>query len=156
MERSFVEIWSLSFGDIGLIEGVNRSGRVWFAFQLSFFRERARFPSRLGDVQVDVLRYLAEQLGIAAPESRDFEYVHVTARRHRAAILRHLGIRRAAERDRQALRDELAEMFRGSFGKIEDQIELGYRKSRAQGFFVPSDKIMERLVRGALRAGAVA
>jgi len=40
-------------------------------------------------------------------------------------------------------------VFRGAFGKIEDQIELGYLESRAQGFFVPSDKIMERLVRGA-------
>ena len=149
MERSFVEVWSLSFDDIGLIEGINRSGRVWFAFQLSFFRARARFPSRSGDVQADVLRYLAAQLGIAAPEARDFECGHVTARRHRAAILRYLDIRRAADRDRQALRNELAFVFRGSFGKIEDQVELGYRKSRAQGFFVPSDKIMERLVRGA-------
>lgn len=149
MERSFVEVWSLSFDDIGLVERINRSGRVWYAFQLSFFRERARFPSRLDDIQADVLRYLAEQLGIAVPETRDFEYGHVTSRRHRAAILRHLGIRRATDRDRQALRGELAEMFRGAFGKIEDQIELGYRKSRARGFFVPSDKIMERLVRGA-------
>jgi Transposase. len=149
LERSFVEVWRLSFDDFGLIEGVNRSGRVWFAFQLSFFRARARFPSRSGDVQADVLRYLAEQLGIAVPEAQDFEYGHVTSRRHRAAILRHLGIRRATDRDRQALRGELAEIFRGAFGKIEDQIELGYRKSRARGFFVPSDKIMERLVRGA-------
>ena len=149
MERSFVEVWSLSFDDIGLIKGVNRSGRVWFAFQLSFFRERARFPSRSGDVWDDVLQYLAEQLGVAAPDALDFEYGHVTARRHRAAILRHFGIRRATDRDRQALRVELAEMFQGAFGKIGDQIDLGYRKSRARGYFVPSDKIMERLVRGA-------
>lgn len=149
LERSFVEVWSLSFDDIGLTEGANRSGRVWFAFQLSFFRERSRFPCRSGDVPADVVQYLSEQLGIAAPDERDFEYGHVTARRHRAAILRHFGIRRATDRDRQALRDELAEMFQGSFGKIENQIELGYRKSRARGYFVPSDKIMERLVRGA-------
>ena len=149
LERSFVEVWSLSFDDIGLIEGVNRSGRVWFAFQLSFFRERSRFPSRPGDVQADVVQYLSEQLGITAPDERDFEYGHVTARRHRAAILRHSSIRRAADRDRQALRGELAEMFQGAFGKIGDQVELGYRMSRARGYFVPSDKIMERLVRGA-------
>ena len=34
LERLFVEVWSLSFDDFELIEGVNRSGRVWFAFQL--------------------------------------------------------------------------------------------------------------------------
>ena len=149
LERSFVEVWGLSFDDIGLIEGVNCSDRVWLAFQLSFFRERSRFPCRSGDVPADVVRYLSERLGIAAPDERDFEYGHVTARRHRAAILRHLGIRRATDRDRQALRDELAGMFQGAFGKIENQVELGYSKSRARGYFVPSDKIMERLVRGA-------
>ena len=68
MERSFVEVWSLSFDDIGLVERINRSGRFWYAFQLSFFQEWARFPSRPGDVQADVLRYLAEQLGIADQE----------------------------------------------------------------------------------------
>lgn len=67
MERSFVEVWSLFFDDIGLIEEINRSGWVWFAFQLSFFREWARFPYRPGDVQTDVLQYLAEQLGVMAP-----------------------------------------------------------------------------------------
>ena len=149
MERSFVEVWGLSFDDIGLIEGINFSGRIWFAFQLSFFRERSRFPSRSGDVQTDALRYLAEQLGATVPDVTDFQFGHVTARRHRATILRHLDIRRATDRDRQALRGELAELFAGSFGKIDDQIELGYRRSRARGFFVPSDKIMERLVRGA-------
>lgn len=142
-------MWNLSFDDIGLIEGINRSGRVWFAFQLSFFRERARFPFRPDDVQADVLRYLAEQLDVTAPDVADFRFGHVTARRHRAAILRHLGIRRATDRDRQALRGELAAMFRGSFGTIDDQIELGYRRSCARGFFVPSDKIMERLMCGA-------
>ena len=81
LERSFVEVWSLSFDDIGLIEGINRSGRVWFAFQLSFFRARAQFRSRSGDVQADVLRDLAAQLGIAAPEARDSDQNGQRARR---------------------------------------------------------------------------
>ena len=53
---------------------------MWFAFQLSFFRERSRFPSRPGDVQADVVQYLSEQLGITAPDEQDFEYGHVTPR----------------------------------------------------------------------------
>lgn len=117
MERSFVEVWSLSFDDVGLVEGINRSGQIWLAFQLCFFRAWARFPSRSGDVHADVLRYLSKQLGVAAPEARDFEYGHVTARRHRAAILRYLDIRRATDRDRRAFRNELTFVIRGSFGE---------------------------------------
>lgn len=148
-ERSFIEIWSLGFDDMALVESVNRSSRVWFAFQLCFFREHARFPSRAGDVQDGNLRYLAEQLGCAVPEAGAFQFRHVNTRRQRAAILRNAGIRRATDRDRQALRVRLADAFRASFGKIEDQVELGYRQGRAHGFFIPSDKIMKRLVRGA-------
>jgi len=131
------------------LEEVNVAGRVWFAFQLCFFRERERFPSRPGDIEAAVLRYLAEQLGMDAPEAKDFRFGHVTARRHRRAILRHFGLRRASDRDRDALRDNLAALFRSKFGTIDDQIQLGYHQSRESGFFVPSDKIMERLVRGA-------
>jgi hypothetical protein len=104
LERSFAEIWRLSFDEMGLLEDANFSGRVWFAFQLCFFRERKRFPSRPGDVAADVLRYLAEQLGMDAPEAKDFRFGHVTARRHRRAILRHFGLRRATDRDRHKLR----------------------------------------------------
>jgi TnpA family transposase len=149
LERSFAEIWCLSFDELGLLKEFNVSGWVWFAYQLCFFRERDRFPFRDDDVQADIVQYLAEQLGAATPDPRAFRFGHVTARRHRRVILQYFGLRRASDRDRGALRDGLAVLFRNKFGKIDDQIELGYRRGRESGFFVPSDKIMERLVRGA-------
>lgn len=153
LERSFVLIWSLSFDDIKRIETVHRSSRIWFAFQFCFFREWARFPSRSGDVEADVLQYLAEQLGVVAPKVEDFRFGHVTSRRHRREILRLFGIRRASDRDRQRLRDDLATLFQKHFGKIDEQVTFAYCHSREAGFFVPSDKIMERLVRGARHDG---
>ncbi|GAA6203126.1 hypothetical protein [Aquicoccus sp. SU-CL01552] len=49
-DRSFIEIWSLSYDDIAWVESFNRSSRVWAALQLRFFRRHGRFPSRDGDL----------------------------------------------------------------------------------------------------------
>ena len=148
MGRSFIEIWSLNFDDTVFVGEFNRSSRVWVAFQLCFFRDHGRFPSREGDGDAEALRYLAQQLGEPAPEVGGFRYGHVNARRQRASILRRLGVRRAVDRDRQALRRWVAEACGRSASPVAEQMDAAYRWGLAQGFFVPSDKIMERLVRG--------
>ena len=148
-ERSFIETWSLGFDEMTWVEGFNRAGRVWAAFQLRFFRLHGRFPSRDGDLDEESLRYLAEQLGLPAPDAGDFHFGHMNARRQRAAILRHLRFRRASKRDREGLRVWFADRCGGSAGTVEEQVASGYRHCLATGIFIPSDRIMERLVRGA-------
>ena len=103
-ERSFIESWSLNLDDLAFVEGFNRANRVWVAFQLRCFRTQGRFPSREDDLCAERLRYLGRQLDLSAPEPGDFRFHHINARRHRSAILRHLGVRRASQRDRSALR----------------------------------------------------
>lgn len=144
-----MEIWSLGSDEITWVEDFNRLGRVWAAFQLRFFRRHGRFPARDGDIDDESLRYLAEQLGLAVPDPAGFGFAHVNARRQRAAILRHLDVRRATDRDRKDLRSWLSVHCRNSACSIEEYAEKGYRRCAELGVFVPSDKIMERLVRGA-------
>ena len=103
-DRSFIESWSLDVDDIAFVEGFNLVSRVWLAFQLRFFRTHGRFPSHEDDSCPESLRYLGRQLNLAAPDPDRFRFHHVNTRRHRAAILRHLGVRRASERDRSTLR----------------------------------------------------
>ena len=103
-DRSFIEFWSLNVDDIAFVEGFNLVSRVWVAFQLRFFQTHGRFPSRADDACPEGLRYLGHQLDLAAPDPGWFSFHHVNARRHRAAILRQLGVRRASQRDRSALR----------------------------------------------------
>ena len=148
MGRSFIEIWSLGFDDMEFVGEFNRLSRVWVAFQLCFFRHHGRFPSREGDAEVEVLRYLAQQLDEPMPAVENFQYGHVNARRQRAAILRQLGIRRAFDRDRQALRRWVSDSCARSACSVAEQMDAGYLWCLGQGLFVPSDKIMERLVRG--------
>ena len=148
-DRSFIESWSLDVDDIAFVEGFNLVSRVWVAFQLRFFRTHGRFPSREDDSCPESLRYLGRQLDLAAPGSGRFRFHHVNTRRHRAAILRHLGVRRASERDRSSLRAWLVEECRRTCGAVEDQVAAGYAWCLGRSIYVASDKIMERLVRGA-------
>ncbi|MBC6445060.1 MAG: DUF4158 domain-containing protein [Alphaproteobacteria bacterium GM202ARS2] len=148
-ERSFIETWSLGFDEMAWVEGFSRESRVWAAFQLRFFRQHGRFPSRDGDLDEESLRYLTEQLGLSAPDLGDFHFGHVNARRQRAAILRHLGFRQASKRDREGLRIWLADGGGGSAGTVDEHVASGYRHCLEIGVFIPSDRIMERLVRGA-------
>ena len=148
-DRSFIEFWSLKVGDIAFVEGFNLASRIWVAFQLRFFQTHGRFPSRTEDVCPEGLRYLGRQLDLATPDPESFSFHHINARRHRAAILRHLGVRRASEQDRSALRAWLVEDCRCACVAVEDQIAAGYAWCPGRSIYLASEKIMERLVRGA-------
>ena len=148
-DRTFIESWSLAIDEIAFVEEFNLVSRVWVAYQLRFFRTHGRFPSREDDRSAEALRYLGSQLDLAAPDPGEFRYHHVNARRHRTAILRHLGVRRALEEDRSALRAWLVDECRHSSGAVEVQVASCYAWCLERSIHVPSDKIMERTVRGA-------
>ena len=125
------------------------AGWIRVAFQLRFFRTHGRFPSREDDLCPEGLQYLGQQLDLNVPVTGQFRFRHVNARRHRVAILRYFGVRRTSDRDRSALRRWIVEDCRSSSPTVEEQIASGYAWCLANSVHVPSDKIMERLVRGA-------
>ena len=62
------------------------------------------------------------------PGANDFRFGYVNARRQRAAILRHLGFRRASDQDGEDLRAWLADRCGGSAGTVDEQIAWSSRK----------------------------
>ena len=84
-DRSFIDSWSLNFDDIAFIEGFNLVSGSGSPSSFGFFRTHGRFSPREDNPRPERLRY---------PDPGRFCFHHVNARRHRAAILRHLGVRR--------------------------------------------------------------
>ena len=148
-DRSFIEFWSFEAGDIAFVEGFDLASRIWVAFQLRFFQTHGRFPSRTEDVCPERLRYLGRQLDLAAPDPERFSFHHIYSRRHRSAILRHLGVRRASGQDRSSLRAWLVEDCRCSCVAVEDHIAAGCAWCLGRSIYVASEKVMERPVRSA-------
>jgi len=149
-DRSFLEIWSLSFSDFEFLDTYHQGSRVWVGVQLLYFRDHGHFLEDLPDLPPDARTYVGDQLGLAGTPYYDVS--RDTARRHQLEILRHLGFHRATERDRETLRDWLMVELGGRDAGFEDWVAAGYRWSRQHSIFIPSDKIMKRIVGSARKA----
>ena len=90
------------------------------------------------------------------PDSTPYSVSKDTVRRHQLEILRHLGFYRATERDRETLRDQLKSALGGRDASFDDWVAEGYRWSRQHSIFIPSVKIMGRIVRSARKGSSPA
>ncbi|MCG7522015.1 DUF4158 domain-containing protein [Ruegeria sp. Ofav3-42] len=149
MEREFLAVWSLSYADLDLVNGYRHAMRIGLAAQLAHFRHFGYFPVQLKDVPPSALDYLAQQLGEDLAHVPNYDIASDTARRHRLEILRFLGVSRANDRHRAKLREALASQVSTLGPSTEDLIQCGYEWALGQSVFIPSRKIMERLVRSA-------
>ncbi|MCP4190471.1 MAG: DUF4158 domain-containing protein [Planctomycetaceae bacterium] len=119
------------------------------ACQLLYFRQYGRFSGGRGDLDPDVIVYVADQIEMA--DDLPYTFSSDTARRQRANILDFLGFRRASDRDRASLQAWMIEHLGGRDLNLADWVERGYARALQLSVFVPSDKIMERLARAARR-----
>ncbi len=149
-DRAFLEIWSLSFSDFEFLETYHQGSRVWVGVQLLYFRDHGYFTKDMTELPCDAQTYVEDQLGLgrAAP----YSVSRNTVRRHQLEILRYLGFHRATQSDRQNLRDWLKNALGGRDASFEDWVIEGYSWSRQHSIFIPSDKIMGRIVRSARKA----
>ena len=93
-EQAFASKWGLSYSDFEFLTRFGAKSRVMIACQLLFFRQHGRFPSDRGDLDPDVIAYVADQIGVA--DDRSYSFSSDTARRQRTGILNFLGCSRAA------------------------------------------------------------
>lgn len=148
-EQAFASVWGLSYSDFEFLNRFGAKSRVAIACQLLFFRQHGRFPADRGDLDPDVIVYVADQIG--ATDDLSYSLSSDTARRQRAGILDFLGFCRASDRDRAKIQAWMIEQLGGRDLNLADWIERGFDQARQMGVFVSSDKIMERLARAARR-----
>ena len=105
MDSDELKMWSLSFGELDFVQGYRRAMRAGLALQLVHFRSHGYFLGSLDEIAADCIHFVEEQLG---SNVHLYDLQSDAARRHRHDILRHLGFRRANERDRAKLHSVLA------------------------------------------------
>ncbi len=152
LDQNFITAWSLSFSELEFVHGYRHATRIGIAVQLLQFRHHGYFTTSLDEVSSDAVEYVADQVGECVGSSPIYDSGSDTSRRHRLEILRFLGIRRATDRDRKAIRTELKLQAARPGLSSESLILHGYKWALHRAVFVPSRKIMERLVRSALHA----
>ena len=122
-ERSFASLWGLSYTDIEFLSRFGVRSRVMMACQLLFFRCHGWFPGDRGELDPDVIAYVADQTG--APDDAAYAFSSDTARRQRGLILDFLGVRRATSRDREKLQVWMIEHLGGRSMNLSDWMERG-------------------------------
>lgn len=148
-EQAFASKWGLSYSDFEFLTRFGAKSRVMIACQLLFFRQHGCFPVDRGDLDLDVISYVADQIGVA--DDRTYSFSSDTARRQRAGILDFLGCRRASDRDRAKIQAWMVKQLGGRDLNLAEWTRRGFDRARQMGVFVPSDKIMDRLARAARR-----
>lgn len=101
-EQSFIEQWSLTFDDLEFVNGYRKTMRIWVAIQLKFFCLYGYFPTDHSDIIIDCTAYLAGQMGCSVPDQSEYHFKARATRHHNQDVLRHLGFRRATDRDKAA------------------------------------------------------
>lgn len=79
--------WSLGFEDLALLDAKPAGTRLGFAAQLAIYRMAGRFARAASEFADAAIAYLAEQVGAAAADLADYDWLGRSGRRHRAEIL---------------------------------------------------------------------
>jgi len=103
--------WTLFSQEQKLLKNKTGATRLGFAVLIKYFQVIGRFPDEPGEVPQDVIRFVANQLGIPSKVWRDYLWDGRTAKYHRNEIREFFGFRKASTQDIGILRKWLVEEF---------------------------------------------
>jgi hypothetical protein len=132
-EDTIAADWSLSFGEMALIEAKAAKARLGFGVLLRFRRLRGRFPRDRSEIPTAALAYVAEQIGGSVKTFERYDLNGRSSRRHRIEILDFMGLKRLTQPDRNRavawMMDDLCPQGLSSDDMIERAID-GFNAER--------------------------
>ncbi|MBB1585101.1 DUF4158 domain-containing protein, partial [Serratia sp. OS31] len=143
------DLWLLTPEQVPLLSGMTDKGRLGFAIQLKFMEMYGRFPSSGKDVSMDVIQYLAQQLGLSGDLFSSYEPLDRQGLRHRQTIRKLLGYRPSADSDLRLLFDWLCAEVLPLDPKALHAREAAFDWFREQRTEPPATAHLERVIRSA-------
>lgn len=138
--------WSLTFDELSLLKMKSAHNCLGFSVQLKFFQNSGHFPRSSADIPEAALGYLADQLGVDPLALDLYAWSGRANQRHRKAILKHLGVRRAKQADKRLfvswLRVQLCPLGLSTSAMMERASAWFWQ----QRLLCPSDREIERLL----------
>ena len=114
--------WTLFAQELKLLKNKTGATRLGFAVLLKFFQMTGRFPDEPNEVPRDVIRFIADQLGISNKIWRDYPWDGRAATYHRGEIRKSSGYNKTSKKDTTALTTWL----------VEDVLDQEHRLDRLQ------------------------
>lgn len=138
--------WSLAFDELSLLKMKSAHNCLGFSVQLKFYQHSGRFPRCCTDIPKAALHYLAEQLGFEPAELDRYAWSGRANQRHRKAILKFLGIRRAKLTDKRLLTSWLRVQVCPLGLSTSAMMERAAAWFWEQRLLCPPDRVIERLL----------
>lgn len=154
-EEELVERWTFFPDELALVEAKAEHTRLGFAVMIRFFAGEGRFPRDKGEVPIEVLRFVGEQVGdgeAAGPEGwLRYDFSGRTITYHRAQIRQFFGFREATASDGEEVASWLLEEVLPAEQDANKLREIFYERCYALKIEPPTPGRMERLVASASR-----
>lgn len=127
-----IESWTLDADDLLLVTNKAGATRLGFAVLLKFFELEARFPSSADDVPVEVVDFVARQVGVGFDELSADDWAGRSWKRHRAQVRARFGFRGWSDTDVYRLVEGLVTDAAGDIGTREQLLNAAYRWCRTE------------------------
>jgi hypothetical protein len=151
-EEGLRDNWLLNAEELNLMAGRTGHGRLGLAVMLKFYQYQGRFPVMIKELPVDVVRFLAKQVGASSSDLEQYRWEGRTAKRHRSEILSFLGIRRMTNEQMQAMLLWLNNDLLPLDYSLEQLLEQVADWLRAQRIESPGPSRLDRLLRSEMHA----
>lgn len=145
--------WTLVGGEPDLVAGKRGSTRLRFALMLKFYGRHGRFPIVDGDLDRDVVDFVAQQVGVDPADFGSEVWSERTARSHQAQIREHFGFRECSMDDGDRAVAWLVEHVcqrEQNPTVVREELLAWLRREQLEP---PSAPRIERLTRSALHRG---
>jgi hypothetical protein len=148
---SYPDEWLVLPEEVRLLTNRTPHGRLGFAVLLKFFQAEGRFPDSQGEVGVNIIANIAEQIGVSADAWQDLVWEGRTIKRHRADIREWCGFREVTLSDfgdfKRWLIDEIIpQEYRAD--RVREALSQRCRDLRVE---LPASDHTNRLVQSALQ-----
>jgi Domain of unknown function (DUF4158) len=145
------EHWTLDDQDMKLLRNKTGATRLGFAVLLKFFEQEGRFLSGPEEAPVEVVEFIARQLGLSFTALAAYDWSGRSWKAHRAQIRKRFGFRDSTEADAEALTAWLAEAIWPE-GPRREQAEAALaERCRAERVEPPSVGRIARILNSSAR-----
>lgn len=149
--EELIEYWTLLPSEMALLRNKTGAKRIGFAVCFKYFQLFSQFPEDLPQIPVVVINYIANQINVSSSLYLEYDWQERSSRYHREQIREFFGFRLVQELDLQKLKNYLLSDILPQEQKEEYLITVVEQYFKERKIELPSEKILLRLIRSAVR-----
>ncbi|MBN8190577.1 Tn3 family transposase [Bacillus sp. NTK074B] len=148
--EELIEHFTIIPEESGLIGNKHGGTRLGFAVTLKFFQYKGRFPKGKQEISIDVVQYIAKQVGVSADSLKQYDWEGRTIKYHRAQIRDFMDFKEITSEDMERLKSWLQAKIIPNEMNIDRIRELALTHLRHSHLIPPTEDQLNRNIKSAI------